>query len=164
MSYDPLYLAYLVYFNRDRDYFECHEVLEELWLKMDREPLYKGLLQVAVGLYHFRNGNVTGGRKMLRSAAERLEVYPEDSLGIDLGRLRDEAAEYANCLDAYEMEPFPFYDLDIVIIDPRLSTEVSRTASGLQPNVPQRRGPQRGAKHEAREQSRKRDTLNGSGG
>lgn len=162
MSYDPLYLAYLVYFNRDRDYFECHEVLEELWLKMDREPLYKGLLQVAVGLYHFRNGNVTGGRKMLRSAAERLKDYPADSLGIDLGRLRSEAAEYAKRLEAYETEPFSYYDLDIDIQDPHLSMEVNRTASGLRPNVPQRRGPQRGAKHEARERNKNRDTRHGS--
>ncbi|GJM74097.1 hypothetical protein HMSSN036_63130 [Paenibacillus macerans] len=63
MSYEPLYVAYLVYFNRDRDYFECHEVLEELWLERDHDPLYKGLLQVAVGLFHARSGNVSGGRK-----------------------------------------------------------------------------------------------------
>ncbi|WP_313639078.1 DUF309 domain-containing protein, partial [Paenibacillus sp.] len=38
MAYEPLYLEYLVYFNRDRDYFECHEVLEELWLAQKRDP------------------------------------------------------------------------------------------------------------------------------
>ena len=40
MSYEPLYVAYLVYFNRDRDYFECHEVLEELWLERERDRRY----------------------------------------------------------------------------------------------------------------------------
>ena len=39
MSYEPLYVAYLVYFNRDQDYFECHEVLEELWLPASRTLL-----------------------------------------------------------------------------------------------------------------------------
>lgn len=42
-DYEPLYIDYLIYFNRDQDYFECHEVLEELWLECDRDPLYKGL-------------------------------------------------------------------------------------------------------------------------
>ena len=60
MKNEPLYLAFLVYFNRDRDYFECHEVMEELWLAQESDPLYKGLLQIAVGLFHFRYGNVIG--------------------------------------------------------------------------------------------------------
>lgn len=151
MSYEPLYVAYLIYFNRDRDYFECHEVLEELWMKLDREPLYKGLLQVAVGLYHFRNGNVTGGRKMLRSAADRLAPYSADCLGIDLGRLRSEVEAYAAKLENYEKEPFGYYDLTIRLLDPELMMAVEQAAPQLMPNVPQRRGPQRGAKHEARE-------------
>lgn len=149
MSYEPLYVAFIVYFNRDRDYFECHEVLEELWLKLDKEPLFKGLLQVAVGLYHFRNGNVTGGRKMLHSATQRLAPYPSDSLGIDLGRLRNEAAFYADALDDYSTHPFDYYDLSIKVCDPNLRTEVDLASRDIQPNVPQRRGPQRGAKHEA---------------
>ncbi|MNM73822.1 hypothetical protein D3C81_855640 [compost metagenome] len=149
MSYEPLYVAFLIYFNRDQDYFECHEVLEELWLKLDKEPQYKGLLQVAVGLYHFRNGNVTGGRKMLRSACQRLAPYPPDSLGIDLGKLRNEAAIYAKALDDYSTHPIQYYDLSIDVCDPGLISEVEIASVKIQPNIPQRRGPQRGAKHEA---------------
>ncbi|MMZ63907.1 hypothetical protein D3C76_276870 [compost metagenome] len=149
MSYEPLYVAFLIYFNRDRDYFECHEVLEELWLKLDKEPLYKGLLQVAVGLYHFRNGNVTGGRKMLRSACQRLALYPHDSLGIDLGKLLREAAAYADALDDYSTHQIPYYDLSIDVDDPELRAEIEAASALIQPNIPQRRGPQRGAKHEA---------------
>lgn len=29
--YPAEYLEYLVYFHADRDYFECHEILEEYW-------------------------------------------------------------------------------------------------------------------------------------
>ncbi|GIP53178.1 DUF309 domain-containing protein [Paenibacillus vini] len=157
MSYEPLYVAYLIYFNRDRDYFECHEVLEELWLKLDREPLYKGLLQVAVGLYHFRNGNVTGGRKMLRSATERLAPYPADALGIDLGRLRSEAEVYAGRLENYDREPFDYYDLSIELRDPILIQAVEQASQHIAPNIPQQRGPRRGAKHEAREANKQRN-------
>lgn len=143
MAYEPLYVAYLIYFNRDRDYFECHEVLEELWLKRDRDPLYKALLQVAVGLYHFRNGNVRGGRIMLKQSSEVLGRYPADTLGIDLGKLAQEAAEYAERLEGYDLQPFAYYDLTIRITDPGLEEEILAAAQSLPPNVPQRRGPQR---------------------
>ncbi|GAA0133864.1 hypothetical protein YSY43_07040 [Paenibacillus sp. YSY-4.3] len=153
-TYDPLYVAFLIYFNRDQDYFECHEVMEELWLERDKDPLYKGLLQVAVGLYHFRNRNVTGGRKMMESAAQRLCPYPPDSLGINLGKLLDETRAYAAQLANYEQSPFPYYDLKIGILDEHLSKLVKQASSEIKPNIPQRRGPQRGAKHELRMQGK----------
>ncbi|WP_238649375.1 DUF309 domain-containing protein [Paenibacillus piscarius] len=143
MAYEPLYVAYLIYFNRDRDYFECHEVLEELWLKRDRDPLYKALLQVAVGLYHFRDGNVRGGRIMLKQSSEVLLRYPADTLGIDLRKLAQEAADYAERLEDYDRQPFAYYDLSIRIADPGLEQEMLAAAQSLPPNVPQRRGPQR---------------------
>lgn len=143
MAYEPLYVAYLIYFNRDRDYFECHEVLEELWLKRDRDPLYKALLQVAVGLYHFRNGNVRGGRMMLKQSSEVLLQYPAVTLGIDLAKLAQEAAEYAGRLEAYDRQPFAYYDLNISILDPELEKELVAAGELLPPNIPQRRGPQR---------------------
>ncbi|WMT39423.1 DUF309 domain-containing protein [Paenibacillus sp. D2_2] len=152
MKNEPLYLAFLVYFNRDRDYFECHEVMEELWLAQGSDPLYKGLLQVAVGLFHFRYGNVIGARKMLHSAEERLKSYPMDCLGIDLGKLRSEAALYAAKLEAYEHSPFTYYDLTIDIIDPELREAVEQASAHISPNIPQRQRPMRGSKHEQRQQ------------
>ena len=146
MDYEPLYLAYLVYFNRDRDYFECHEVLEELWLAQERDPLYKALLQVAVGLYHFRNGNIRGATIMMNQACGVLGTYPGNTLGIDLAKLVREAGVYAKQLEAYSVQPFPYYDLTIDILDPALAAEVSQAASGITPNQPQRRGPQRPTK------------------
>ncbi|MFE4713900.1 DUF309 domain-containing protein [Paenibacillus sp. NPDC056722] len=143
MDYEPLYLAYLVYFNRDRDYFECHEVLEELWLAKDKDPLYKGLLQVAVGLYHFRNNNVRGGRMMLQGAAAKLENYPAKTLGIDLAKLVGEVKEYAVRLENFADQPFPYFDLTIDIVDHDLAEQVRLAATGITPNIPQRRGPQR---------------------
>lgn len=146
MGYDPLYLAYLVYFNRDRDYFECHEVLEELWLAKDKDPVYKGLLQIAVGLFHFRNNNVRGGRMMLESAVAKLEHEPEGTLGIDLAKLVDEVKGYAASLRTYAERPFDYYDLTIEMTDPVLANEVTRVSSEIQPNIPQRRKPERPSK------------------
>ncbi|OKP80702.1 hypothetical protein A3844_26840 [Paenibacillus helianthi] len=143
MAYEPLYLAFLVYFNRDRDYFECHEVLEELWLARERDPLYKALLQTAVGLYHFRNNNVRGGLMMLNRSQEVLQQYPGDTLGINLTKLVREVEDYARKLDSYADQPFEYYDLTIELIDPILVEEVTAAGKEIVPNHPQRRGPQR---------------------
>lgn len=145
VEYETLYVEYLVYFNRDRDYFECHEVLEELWLAKNRDPLYKGLLQIAVGLYHFRDGNIRGARLLLESALARLADYPDITLGVQLGKLVREVGQYLNRLRNYEREPFGYYDLTIEIADPGLARRVEEAAAGIKPNVPQRRGPQRTA-------------------
>lgn len=147
MSYEPLYVAYLVYFNRDQDYFECHEVLEELWLERDRDPRYKGLLQVAVGLFHFRNNNVRGAYKMFTSAVSRLEGYPEDELGISLGKLVSEVRRYAKQLSSYETHPFPYRDLTIEIGDTELRQAVELAYGNIKPNIPQRRKPERSHSH-----------------
>lgn len=155
MKYDPLYIAYLIFFNRDRDYFECHEVLEELWLARNREPLYKGLLQVAVGLFHFRRGNIKGSHKMLQSAADKLQDYADDSLGINLGRLKDDIRQLVDKLDLYSTEPIQYYDFTIQIIDSELERAVDIASSELMPNIPIQFHPQRGEKHALRDQKKR---------
>ncbi|MCY9664143.1 DUF309 domain-containing protein [Paenibacillus alginolyticus] len=119
-TYDRLYVAYLYYFNDQRDYFECHEVMEELWLEEGRSPLYQGLLQVAVGLYHHANGNVSGSIKLFSAGLDKLAPYPADTLGIDLERLIRDSGEYLNKLMRVEQEPFAPYDLTIQILDDEL--------------------------------------------
>ncbi|MFD0695829.1 DUF309 domain-containing protein [Paenibacillus sp. GCM10027628] len=118
--YDRLYVAYLYYFNETRDYFECHEVMEELWLEEGRSPLYQGLLQVAVGLYHHANGNVSGSIKLFSAGLDKLGPYPEQTLGIDLAKLVQESRRYLDKLLRIKEEPFAPYDLDIRIIDEKL--------------------------------------------
>lgn len=123
MKYDPLYVQYLAYFNRERDYFECHEVMEELWLEEGRSPLYQGLLQVAVGLYHARNDNISGAVKLLNQALDKLPHYPDHKLGIDLDEVVRQCRVYVEQLErsSGSGEPFSYYDLDIAITDPALA-------------------------------------------
>lgn len=126
MTYDPLYIQFLYEFNESRDYFECHEVMEELWLEEGRSPLFQGLLQVAVGLYHARNGNHSGAIKLLNQAVQKLEKYPQHRLGIDLDKLLRECRSYIEQLHVRDQSelPFAYYDLDIVITDPQLAEQV----------------------------------------
>jgi hypothetical protein len=61
-------------FNR-RAFFECHEVLEDLWRPLPPGPEKQGLqgiLQIAVGLLHVQRGNFTGARNLLQSGLEKL--------------------------------------------------------------------------------------------
>ncbi len=74
--FDRAYINYLIHFHCDRDYFECHEVLEEHWKKdalQDRKKYWVGLIQISVALYHQRRGNFSGALKMISNAIRIIE-------------------------------------------------------------------------------------------
>ncbi|MED3499380.1 DUF309 domain-containing protein [Brevibacillus agri] len=88
IMYPEPYLDYLVQFHVERDYFECHEILEEYWKSAppaERQSVWVGLIQIAVGLYHHRRGNVNGARKMLTSAHALVKQHHAEleRLGLD---------------------------------------------------------------------------------
>ena len=82
--YDPRYLAGIVLFNRG-DFFEAHEVWESLWMETfgPEKQFYQGLIQAAVGLCHFCNGNLRGAAKLYRSSRDYMERYGSPFLGLD---------------------------------------------------------------------------------
>ncbi len=74
----------------EREFFACHDVLEELWgatLGEDRD-FYQGMLHVAVSLFHLSEGNPAGARKMHVSSLKYLASYGDQFYGIDLSQLR----------------------------------------------------------------------------
>jgi predicted metal-dependent hydrolase len=83
-SYDPRYLAGIVLFNRG-DFFEAHEVWESLWMETygPERPFYQGLIQAAVGLCHFCNGNVRGAAKLYLSSKDYMQRFGSPYLGLD---------------------------------------------------------------------------------
>ena len=83
-DYDPRYLAGILLFNA-RDFFEAHDVWEELWADCrGPEPrFYQGLIQAAVGLFHFGGGNVRGAAKLYRSSRAYMGPYGSPYLGLD---------------------------------------------------------------------------------
>lgn len=120
-DYPQAYIDYLVYFNGVRDFFECHEVLEEYWKAHPNSPLsdtWVGLIQIAVGLYHQRRNNMNGALKMLRSARTKLTAERLAELGIDAHRLLDELHD--RCEQLTSLELVKFADLDIPLRDERL--------------------------------------------
>lgn len=88
------FLDYVRYVNEE-DYFEAHEVLESLW-HSDRIDFYKGMIQVAVAIFHLRNGNTAGSRWMFRRARQLLTPYLPVFRQIDVERV---TAYIDDCLD-----------------------------------------------------------------
>ena len=90
-SYHPKYLEGIEYFNVC-DFFEAHEAWEELWTDYQgpSRKFYQGLIQVAVCLHHFGNGNIRGAKKLYHTSRAYLEAYGPHHEGIDLDKLLGE--------------------------------------------------------------------------
>ncbi|MCA9217956.1 MAG: DUF309 domain-containing protein [Planctomycetales bacterium] len=111
-EYDPRYLKGIEYFN-ECEFFEAHDEWEELWQEYwgpDR-TFYQGLIQVAVCLHHFGNGNIRGARKLYEGSRGYLQEYLPFHNGLDLQKLFDEFAECCAEINASE-EQFP--EIEIV--------------------------------------------------
>jgi len=86
------FIQYLVHFHGDRDYFECHEVLEDYWKEVDsgnKESIWVGFIQLAVSSYHYRRGNFSGALRTHNKSAAILTSQPQKctQLGINYSKL-----------------------------------------------------------------------------
>jgi predicted metal-dependent hydrolase len=84
-DYDPRYLAGVLFFNQ-HDYFEAHEVWEDLWMASSSpvRQFYKALIHAAVGLHHFSNGNLRGALKLFHSGHNYMKPFGDRYLGLDV--------------------------------------------------------------------------------
>jgi predicted metal-dependent hydrolase len=85
--YDSRYLAGVGLFNRAA-YFDAHEVWEELWLDCpaaDRR-FYQALIQAAVALHHWGNGNAAGATRLFHSGRRYMEPFRPTHRGLDVDR------------------------------------------------------------------------------
>ena len=74
-------------FNRAA-FFDAHEALEDVWRAAPQaeKKFLQGLIQVAVALHHYGNGNTAGARSVLRRAFPKSRPYPR-ILAASIGRL-----------------------------------------------------------------------------
>jgi hypothetical protein len=74
----PGYTGFFECFNRC-EYFLAHEVLEELWLRVRKEPVgnfYKGLIQLAGAFVHIQKARRGPALALLELAEKNLSLYP----------------------------------------------------------------------------------------
>ena len=111
-AHDPRYLQGIEYFN-ECDFFEAHEVWEELWadIQGDSRKFYQGLIQVAVCLHHFCNGNIRGAKKLYDTSTRYLDAYRPAHADLDVDKLVDDLTNCCEEILASE-EKFPKIDID----------------------------------------------------
>jgi uncharacterized protein len=88
----PEELLYFIMYVNSEDYYEAHEVLESYW-HSERIDYYKGLIQVAVGSYHLRSGNIAGARALFARASELLCPYRPEFRALNVERVLDYLAD-----------------------------------------------------------------------
>ena len=127
IDYPEQYREGLRLFNAE-DFFECHEVIEELWSETLGEPkkFLQGLIQAAVALFHFGNENFGGAKKLYNSARDKLTPFGDEYMGIALGRfLADFKVCFQELLDNAEAYP------TTVAIQDELVPKIHATVEGL---------------------------------
>ncbi|UOQ93632.1 DUF309 domain-containing protein [Halobacillus shinanisalinarum] len=125
--YPKAFIEYLAHFHGTRDYFECHEVLEDHWKKTEpgnRKSVWVCLIQLAVSLYHFRRGNLTGAYTLINRTLEKLKDSQKQitSLGIQSDLLIQKALYIKSRI----VEQKGYISVDLPLSDPALLKEVKQ--------------------------------------
>lgn len=92
--YDRRYVEGVEFFN-DFEFFEAHEVWEDMWQEYQgpSRKFYQGLIQVAVCLHHFGNENTRGARKLFHTSTKYLASYQPYHEGIHVDQLVEDLTE-----------------------------------------------------------------------
>lgn len=87
----PFLLAIRQFNNRE--WYDCHETVEELWLgeKGEMRNFLQGVLQIAVALHHWSNGNHGGAVSLLASGSNYLRLVPDICLWVHVATLIEDA-------------------------------------------------------------------------
>ena len=107
VDYDPRYLEGIEHFNKC-DFFESHELWEEMWTDEygPSRKFLQGLIQAAVALHHFGNGNIRGAKKLYYGSRGYLEHYRPHYMGLDLEQFLSQFQE-CFCDVIASQEEFP---------------------------------------------------------
>ena len=86
-------------FNQAR-FWEAHEAWEAVWLRHPEDGRFfiQGLIQLAAAYHQLRRRIHRGFLIHLRRARERLVLFPDRFLGIDVAGLRKEISEALLCV------------------------------------------------------------------
>jgi predicted metal-dependent hydrolase len=98
-------------FNRG-EYFEAHEALEKAWNQdqtLGRE-LYRGILQIGVAYLQIERGNYDGALKIFLRARQWLDPLPDVCRGVDIAKLRRDAAQVYASLKSLGPERIDEFD------------------------------------------------------
>ena len=85
---DKRWIQYLYEFHMTRDYYACHDYLEEMWFEYGnpQNHLLMAFIQLAVALYHYRADNLRGARLLIDKAATIFELNNDQIEGYGINQ------------------------------------------------------------------------------
>ncbi|WP_345239100.1 DUF309 domain-containing protein [Pontibacillus salipaludis] len=124
--FDQAYIDYLAHFHGTRDYFECHELLEERWKEdtpLDKNAVWVGLIQLAVSLYHHRRNNFIGAKRTIEKAETILTSHYNilGQYGLDAKALLSKIDLIRERIDQHK----PYKSIELPILSPELKEAAS---------------------------------------
>jgi uncharacterized protein len=105
----PQYLHGLALFNASA-FYECHEVLEELWLQAtgDERQLLHALIQAAAALLHHQRGNLKGAISVQQRALAKLSQLPASVLQLDTQAFALDLQQFFAQASVLTKQPIPY--------------------------------------------------------
>ncbi|MBV9463618.1 MAG: DUF309 domain-containing protein [Verrucomicrobiae bacterium] len=108
--FDAHYLGYFECFNA-QEYYEAHDVLEDLWLEQKSSRLYdfyKGLIQLAGAFVHLKNSKLSPAARLFLLARKNISRYPAETEGLDVPALISRIDEWVSVLERSEYRESPY--------------------------------------------------------
>jgi uncharacterized protein len=99
-----------------REWFECHETVEDLWIGSEGEvrDFYQGIIQIAVALHHWRNGNFGGAVSLLKGGAGYLRHVTGECQWVDVAGLIADAGKLRVALEELGKERMEELDPSLI--------------------------------------------------
>ena len=75
-TFDSKFVHFIKEFNETKDYFECHELLEDYWKEVaPRQKVHPlaALILLSTSMYHWRRGNYLGASRTMNSSITRMK-------------------------------------------------------------------------------------------
>ena len=120
-KYPKSYIQYLAHFHGDRDYFECHEILEEYWKATDtgnKKSIWVAFILLAVSNYHYRRNNFAGAQRTLNKA---YKIFLQERQSCHrLGISHESLIETLKKREKNLLNTSPYTSFDLPILDPEL--------------------------------------------
>jgi predicted metal-dependent hydrolase len=119
-------------FNQ-REFFECHEVLEDVWRDAARARRFflQSLIHIAVAYHHWTNANLEGARLQFDKALRKLAGYLPAYEQLDTGALYRDTVQARD--DLLAGRPIRFLSFRGTIAGADGQADHSRVADGHEP-------------------------------
>ena len=100
-------------------FWDAHESWEDVWRRREEESriFFQGIIQAAAGFHLITERPRPGGAaKNLEKALEKLALFPDQFLGLEVGMLRDSLRKTLKALEQAEGREAELKNVEIVIV------------------------------------------------